>query len=592
MARFAKPEELDTTYTASELIQDVWRFLAPRHGRFFIATGFLISRELAALFPPFAFAKIITLLSVSDRASNADEIYTLLWWYVASVAWSFIATFCFRIIGNKAIEHLGLDVERRAIEHLFGIRISWHEKENSGNKMKRMNNGLGGIQQVLRIWLNNIVSLIVGTGGIIIVISQFNKSIGLVLLGFITTYYLLSRALAGKAAAAANAVNIQSEKVNGLEFQAVNNIRTVKVLGMREPILERVQSELSEMYSRVVNRIFVFQARLTLLALWTQAVRIGTLIVILRGVIVGQYEVGFLILFNSYFQQVRELASNLSDVGQELIIARFSVGRLKQMLAETTTDSHDEEKRTFPKRWKQLSLKQVHFTYGTEQVLSDISLTIQRGEKIGIVGLSGAGKSTLFKLLLKEYEDFAGSISFDKTAIQDIKSSDYFRHVAVVLQDTEVFNFSVKENITLANDEQKDNEELLQRSLEISHVQDFLHKLPEGMDSMIGEKGVKLSGGEKQRLGIARAVFKQPQILLLDEATSHLDVESEEKIKDSLHHFFHEVTAIVIAHRLTTVKAMDRIYVLEDGKILESGTFDELYQKKGRFYELWEKQKL
>jgi ABC-type multidrug transport system fused ATPase/permease subunit len=221
-----------------------------------------------------------------------------------------------------------------------------------------------------------------------------------------------------------------------------------------------------------------------------------------------------------------------------------------------------------------------------------MSLEVKRGEKIGVVGLSGAGKSTLFKLLLKEYESFTGAITFDSTPIQHIKKSDYFNHVAVVLQDTEVFNFSLKDNVTVANDAEKDNEELLQRSLDIAHVTDFLHKLPHGTDTVIGEKGVKLSGGEKQRLGIARAIFKQPQLLLLDEATSHLDLESEEKIKDSLHTFFENVTAIVIAHRLTTIKAMDKIIVIENGQLVEQGNFDELYKKQGRFFELWEKQKL
>jgi ATP-binding cassette subfamily B protein len=123
-------------------------------------------------------------------------------------------------------------------------------------------------------------------------------------------------------------------------------------------------------------------------------------------------------------------------------------------------------------------------------------------------------------------------------------------------------------------------------------VTDFLSRLRQGLDTVIGEKGIRLSGGEKQRLGIARAIFKDPELLFLDEATSHLDLESEEKIRDSLHQFFQSVTAIVIAHRLTTIREMDRIIVIEDGRIVEQGTFEELRERKGRFDELWEKQKL
>jgi len=144
---------------------------------------------------------------------------------------------------------------------------------------------------------------------------------------------------------------------------------------------------------------------------------------------------------------------------------------------------------------------------------------------------------------------------------------------------------------TTTNDSQKTNQELLERALVTAHITKIVNKLPQGLDTLIGEKGVKLSGGEKQRLGIARAIFKQPEILLLDEATSHLDLESEEKIRDSLYKFFENVTAIVIAHRLTTIREMDKILVIENGTIVESGSFDERITQQGRFYKLWEKQK-
>jgi ATP-binding cassette subfamily B protein len=251
---------------------------------------------------------------------------------------------------------------------------------------------------------------------------------------------------------------------------------------------------------------------------------------------------------------------------------------------------NDTGKIPMPSTWQMISLRTVSFAYGHHPVLNNVSFDIKRGERIGIVGLSGVGKSTLFKLLCKEYENFTGDILFDNVSLRTIQKSSYFQYTAVVLQDTEVFNFSLRDNITLGADIIA--QEVLDQALEIAHVKDFMAKLPQGLDTLIGEKGVKLSGGEKQRVGIARAVFKQPQLLLLDEATSHLDIESEEKIKDSLHTFFQNVTSIVIAHRLTTIQEMDRIILLEKGVVSEVGSFHELYAKRGRFFELWEKQKL
>ncbi len=237
-------------------------------------------------------------------------------------------------------------------------------------------------------------------------------------------------------------------------------------------------------------------------------------------------------------------------------------------------------------------MKNLSFAYGKAKVFENLSFRINRGERIGIVGLSGAGKSTLFKLLLKENEDYTGEILFDGVPLRKIKKSSYYKQAAVVLQETEVFNFSLKDNITIANSAQAKHRAALKKALDTAHVSEFVRRLPAGVDTMIGEKGVKLSGGERQRLGIARAIFKQPEILFLDEATSHLDLESEEKIQDSLHQFFQSVTAIVIAHRLTTIKDMDRIFVLEQGQLIESGSFADLYSKQGRFFELWEKQKI
>lgn len=592
MPKFANPDEESINYSTWGLIKDTWGFVKPYRTRFLFASLLRFSSDLAGLYPTYAFATIISLLSQPPLAAQRDTVITQIELLAASIAWQFIATYFWRTTSNTIIPKVQLDVELLSIKHLFGLNISWHEKENTGNRLKRIGNGTSGIATVLRTWINHVIPIAVNFIGTVIIVSRYNTFTGVAIAVYVVVYYTLSYFLTKRAARSARAVNLTAETLNGLEYQATSNIRTVKVMGMQSAITRSLTEQASDVFSKIKKREFHFQDRLTLLALWSQFVRVSTLTLIIFGVIAGRYELGFFVLFNGYFNTVRELASSMSDITQDIIIARYSVYRLKEMLNEPVTIDNDDGKLEFPTHWKEMSLQNVAFGYGENQVLTNVSFTIRRGEKIGIVGLSGAGKSTLFKLLLKEYEDFTGSILFDNTPIQNIKKGDYFKHVAVVLQDTEVFNFSLKENVCIANDAQKNNEHLLQRSLQIAHVTDFLHKLPAGTETLIGEKGVKLSGGERQRLGIARAVFKEPQVLLLDEATSHLDLESEEKIRDSLHTFFEGVTAIVIAHRLTTIKEMDKILVVEGGTLVEQGNFEALYAKKGRFYELWEKQKL
>lgn len=592
MARFANPNERAVDYSTWQLVRDVWEFLKTHRLRFFAVSVLRLSSDLVGLYPIYAFASFVTLLSGNNPGENIPKITRILTLVITAITWQLIAVYISRAVSNSIIEKVSLDAEVRTIRHLFTIDIAWHEKENSGNKLKRISNGVGGIAKMLHVWMGSIIGIVVNFVGTLVIIAKFNVFTSFVILFFIVSYYILSYLLGKSAAAAVQEVNIQSEKVNGLETQALSNIRTVKVMGMANSLHAIISQYADTLYVLLKKRIYRFQNRLTLLALWSNVIRMGTLVYIIFEIAHGKYAVGFLVLFNGYFSMVRDLATNLSDISQEIIIARYSVSRFKATLNEPITIDDDSGKDLFPTAWDTISLKGVAFGYENNEVLKDLSFTIKRGEKVGIVGLSGAGKSTLFKLLLKEYENFTGDILVNNQPIQHIQKSDYFKHVAVVLQDTEVFNFSLKENVTLGNSDQKENTELLERALEIAHVTDFLPKLPEGVDSLIGEKGIKLSGGEKQRLGIARAVFKEPQILLLDEATSHLDIESEAKIKDSLHTFFESVTAIVIAHRLTTIKEMDKILVIEEGKLVEEGSFEELMTKHGRFSELWEKQKL
>jgi ABC-type multidrug transport system fused ATPase/permease subunit len=323
------------------------------------------------------------------------------------------------------------------------------------------------------------------------------------------------------------------------------------------------------------------------LGIFNELFRISLIAYIVYGITQGNYGVGLLAIFLNYFTKMQLAADELAVVTSEFIIQKIRISRMMGILNEVAS-VEGSGKELFPKKWKKLELKNLNFSYQNQKYLYDLNLTINRGEKVGIIGLSGAGKTTIFKLLLKLYTNYEGQILFDDVSLQDIKREDYLKHTAVVLQDTEVFNLSLADNISLSKAQQTKKD--LNRAVKISHINEFLHKLPDGIDTLIGEKGVKLSGGEKQRVGIARAVYKKPQLLFLDEATSHLDIDSEEMIQDSLKKFFKDITAIVIAHRLSTIKEMDRIIVMKAGRIIEQGSFTYLMGKKGEFHRLWNKQ--
>lgn len=578
-------------YSTWSLLKDINAYIAPYRGKFLLASFLRLSGDLVNLYPAIAMAAIVNFFSKYHAGESLGFFWTVMTlWIIAGLYRSLIVPLS-KYFAYQVSEKTAIDAELLSIKHLFVLDMSWHEKENAGNKLKKIQRGASGLDRIIRMWINSYIEIAVNFIGMIIILWQGDAVIGSIVLCFIFVYFLFSTLFLVKAKAMVHIVNEKEEDINGLIFQAMNNIRSIKVAGLSGKIYAIIFQKTVDIFIHIKRRIFLFQERNIVLSYIGMFFRFGSFIFIGYGISQGRHDIGFFVLFNVYFMRVLEAVSELSNNTQDLIINKLAVARMQELLAEPVRIDDDINKVDFPSDWKKIVVKDLSFSYGDHQVLKNISFEIKRGERIGIVGLSGAGKSTLFKLLLKENENFTGDILYDDISIKEIKKNSYLKKMGVVLQETEVFNFTLRENIAIAAEGVLSDDEL-NSALDVSHVTDFIHKLPQGVETLIGEKGIKLSGGEKQRLGIARAIYKKPQVLFMDEATSHLDLESEEKIKDSLHNFFQRVTAIVIAHRLTTIKEMDKILVIEHGFLIESGSFEELYDKRGRFFELWEKQKL
>lgn len=243
---------------------------------------------------------------------------------------------------------------------------------------------------------------------------------------------------------------------------------------------------------------------------------------------------------------------------------------------------------------KLIELKGVSFTYPEatdRKVLESLSIRIEKGQFIGIAGVSGSGKSTIVDLLLGLYTPSEGGILIDeKDYLEYIDLESWRRFIGLVEQNTILFNGTIKENIAFGISA-IDMDEVI-KSARLANAHDFICKLPNGYDTEIGEKGLRLSGGERQRLAIARALYRKPEIIILDEATSSLDSDAEKEVQKAIENIGGDNTLIVIAHRLSTIKNADKIYVLEDGKIIEGGTHRELLVKQGVYWELCRKQDL
>ena len=237
----------------------------------------------------------------------------------------------------------------------------------------------------------------------------------------------------------------------------------------------------------------------------------------------------------------------------------------------------------------EVTLQDVRFGYEAErEILKGVSLTVPAGQTVAIVGATGSGKSTIGRLLFRFYDVTGGSLKIDGQDVRDVTQDSLHASIGVVPQDTVLFNDTIRYNIAYGRDgaTQADVEE----AARAAQIHEFITSLPEGYDTKVGERGLKLSGGEKQRVGIARTLLKNPPILLLDEATSALDTDTEQEIKDALARAGEGRTVITIAHRLSTIAEADQIVVLESGEIIEQGTHDALLAREGRYAQLWSRQ--
>ncbi len=585
----SKPTTFVDTYSNWDLIRDLWRWLGKYRARFVLASALLILSEISWLYPTYALARIVTLFTESGLQASKEAIAGLLLTWAALSVFRFVSRQLAKFLAYQIAERLSLEMELQAVGHVLRLDLAWHEQGNVGSTMKRIQRGSGSVEAVLDTWTDSIIPMLIRSFGPIAVLATIDRTIALATAFFLVSYYALSQRLMSGIVRSIQDVNLGEEGVGGLEFQLVNNIRTVKALGFAGQMMQRLRQANETLFAHITGRIRRWRTRDLVVDSWGQLFRLGLLAYVIERIFQGTFQAGFLILAYNYFSEAWDSLGRVADLEIRFSASRLAVSRLAELFREPVGIEAAGTK-LMPASWQSIRLNDVSFSYGERQVLSNVSFTIKRGERIGIVGFSGAGKSTLFKLLLKEYENYSGEILVDTIPLRHIKRLSYVQRAAVVLQDTEVFNFPLKENVTVASTKKANDAKLLNQSLKIAHVTDFIGRLPDGVETMIGEKGVKLSGGERQRVGIARAVFKQPDILFMDEATSHLDSESEQKIQDSLHQVFKSVTAVVIAHRLSTIREMDRILVLEGGKLIEEGSFNELLKAKGRFSQLWKTQ--
>lgn len=285
-----------------------------------------------------------------------------------------------------------------------------------------------------------------------------------------------------------------------------------------------------------------------------------------------------------------ESAGTVLAYAPDMAKARNAAATLKALFdRKPEIDSWSDDGASVPSVEGHIEFKNVHFRYSTrpdQPVLRGLNLTVKPGQYVAFVGASGCGKSTAIALLERFYDPTTGGIFVDGNEISSLNINEYRSHLALVSQEPTMYQGTIRDNILLGTDRLDVSEDEIVRCCRDANIHDFIISLPGGMDTLVGSKGCMLSGGQKQRLAIARALLRRPKVLLLDEATSALDTESEKVVQAALDAAMKGCTTVAVAHRVSTIKEADAIYVFHQGRIIESGTYDELMQAKGAYFEL------
>lgn len=492
----------------------------------------------------------------------------------------------FARVGQRALRMLALET----FNHIHKLSMRYHITRKTGSLSRIIERGVKGVDFLLRFLLFSIGPLILELFliGIILTV-QFDISYMLVVAVTIAFYVWFTFAVTEWRVKLRRQMNDQDTDANQKAIDSLLNYETVKYFGAEEREALRYDSAMEKYEEAAIKTnyslAFLNFGQSVIITIGLVAVMVMAAVEVQNGTLT----VGGFVMINAYMIQITVPLNFLGTVYREIRQALVDMGQMFDLLEQPSEVLDKDNAPALNVTGGQIKLDNVHFGYNEDRkILNGVSLTAEPGEMVAIVGSTGSGKSTIGRLLFRFYDVQSGSLSIDGQEVRDVTQNSLHRQIGVVPQDTVLFNDTIGYNIAYGRDGATQAE--VEAAAQAAQIHDFIKALPEGYETSVGERGLKLSGGEKQRVGIARTLLKDPPILLLDEATSALDSETEHEIQDALRQAGKGRTVLTIAHRLSTIAEADRIIVLEKGEVVEQGTHDALLAKEGRYAQLWHRQ--
>ncbi len=587
--------------TSAETIRSLLGYLWPKGDnrtrlRVVVSMSFLVLAKVATVFVPILYARAVDALSHKSGAAQVLAIpiglivgYGLV--RLASAGFGELRDAVFAAVQQRTVRRIAL----QTFQHMHRLSLRFHLDRQTGGVSRAIERGSAGIEQVLRLAVFNIVPTVIELLMVTAIMWQvFDWRFALVTFGAVGAYIAFTLSFATWRVRFRRTMNENDSAAQSKAVDSLLNYETVKYFGNEAHEARRFDLALAGYEKAAVKS----QVTLNMLNLGQAGIIAAGLAAIMvmaaQGVVAGHMSVGKFVLANTYLAQ---LYVPLNFLGFAYNTIQQGLVDMEQMFRLLDVDEEVQDSAGAVQLAGSLrgaapcsvTFDDVQFGYTpAREILKGVSFTVQAGHKVAIVGPTGAGKSTISRLLFRFYDVTSGAVQVDGRDIRDYTQASLRAAIGVVPQDTVLFNDTIRYNIAYGRPDATQEE--VEHAARVAQVHEFVLRMPDGYDTRVGERGLKLSGGEKQRVAIARTVLKDPRILILDEATSALDSRTERDIDAALRAVSGGRTTLVIAHRLSTVVDADEIIVLVDGRIAERGSHRELLALGGVFARMWELQ--
>ena len=586
----------DVSFKNTEWLKTLWPYLMEYKGRVLLAALCLVGAKLASVSMPFALKYLVDGLAKANR-HNIDTESLWLWFPLSlllaygtvrllTVLLGEIRDLLFGRVTERAMRRMALKV----FKHLHSLSLNYHLSRQTGALQRDIERGTNGISFLMRFVIFNILPTIFELGLVVILLLiNYPPYFAIITLIAVASYVIYTAKVTEWRTMYVREANAMDSKTHARALDSLLNYETVKYFSAEEREAKDYDDSLwSWEQARRKNRLTLFALNSGQATIISFAM---TLMLCLSAyyVLEGTMTIGDFTLMNAFMFQLFLPLSFLGFVYREVKASLASIEQMLSLLKQKPSVS-DTGKEQLQTDQASIEFRALGFSYQEERaILKDLSFFIPAGKRTAVVGTSGAGKSTLTKLLFRFYDKTEGDILINDQSIDQLSLASLRKHIGVVPQDTVLFNDTLRNNLLYAAPHASSNE--LKRVIDMAQLDRFIDQCPNGLETLVGERGLKLSGGEKQRLSIARMLLKRPAIMVFDEATSSLDSRTEKNINRAIKAVSAGHTSLIIAHRLSTIIDADNIVVIDQGTVVEQGRHTDLLALKGHYYQLWQAQK-